>query len=157
MDLERRQAQPKLLNNIGEKISKAIENLLKAQQFAMSTRPKVGGFPYLAEALRKAGITRNIWTLPACHSVYLSPSYVKNENLFIEDCYDNSIYYDLSANGLPNLPNELGIGFINGVWNNFKSAKGGAEWRRDFVPRLDRAGAKREKEVLVKNWGESPT
>lgn len=79
----------------------------------------------------------------------MSPSYVKNENLFIEDCYDNSIYYDLSANGLPYLPNELGIGFINGVWNNFKSAKGGAEWRRDFVPRLDRAGAKREKDSII--------
>ena len=36
-------------------MSKAVENLLKVQQFAMSIRPKVGGFPYLAEALRKAG------------------------------------------------------------------------------------------------------
>lgn len=53
-------------------MSKAIENLLKAQQFAMSIRPKVGGFPYLAEALRKAGITRNIWHLPSCQSIYLT-------------------------------------------------------------------------------------
>lgn len=51
-------------------MSKAVENLLKAQQFAMSIRPKVGGFPYLAEALRKAGITRNIWNLPSCQSIY---------------------------------------------------------------------------------------
>lgn len=53
-------------------MSKAVENLLKAQQFAMSIRPKVGGFPYLAEALRKAGITRNIWNLPSCQSIYLT-------------------------------------------------------------------------------------
>lgn len=53
-------------------MSKAVENLQKAQQFAMSIRPKVGGFPYLAEALRKAGITRNIWNLPSCQSIYLT-------------------------------------------------------------------------------------
>lgn len=53
-------------------MSKAVEDLLKAQQFAMSIRPKVGGFPYLAEALRKAGITRNIWNLPSCQSIYLT-------------------------------------------------------------------------------------
>jgi uncharacterized protein YbcV (DUF1398 family) len=53
-------------------MSKALENLLKAQQFAMSIRPKVGGFPYLAEALRKAGITQNIWNLPSCQSIYLT-------------------------------------------------------------------------------------
>ncbi len=53
-------------------MSKAVENLLKAQQFAMKIRPKVGGFPYLAEALRKAGITRNIWNLPSCQSIYLT-------------------------------------------------------------------------------------
>jgi uncharacterized protein YbcV (DUF1398 family) len=53
-------------------VSKAVENLLKAQQFALSIRPKVGGFPYLAEALRKAGVTRNIWNLPSCQSIYLT-------------------------------------------------------------------------------------
>ena len=53
-------------------MSKAIENLLKAQQLAMSIRPKVGGFPYLAETLRKAGVTRNIWNLPSCQSIYLT-------------------------------------------------------------------------------------
>lgn len=53
-------------------MSKAVENLLKAQQFAMSIRPKVGGFPYLAEALRKAGINRNIWNLPSCQSIYMT-------------------------------------------------------------------------------------
>ncbi len=40
---------------------KAIENLEAAFQRAMAIRPKVGGFPYLAETLRQAGATRNIW------------------------------------------------------------------------------------------------
>ncbi|MGC3980940.1 MAG: DUF1398 family protein [Steroidobacteraceae bacterium] len=53
-------------------MSKAIENLQAAQQHAMSIRPKVGGFPYLAETLRRAGVTRNIWSLPACQSLFLT-------------------------------------------------------------------------------------
>ncbi len=53
-------------------MSQAVENLIKAQQFAMSIRPKIGGFPYLAEALRRAGVTRNIWNLPSCQSIYLT-------------------------------------------------------------------------------------
>lgn len=53
-------------------MSKAIENLQSAQQRAMAGRPKIGGFPYLAETLRKAGVTRNIWSLPACQSLYLT-------------------------------------------------------------------------------------
>ncbi|MES1258925.1 MAG: DUF1398 domain-containing protein, partial [Acidobacteriota bacterium] len=35
-------------------------------------RPKVGGFPYLAETLRQAGATRNVWFLPACQSLFLT-------------------------------------------------------------------------------------
>jgi uncharacterized protein YbcV (DUF1398 family) len=53
-------------------LSKAIENLQAAQRRAMAGRPKVGGFPYLAETLRRAGVTRNLWYLPACQSVYLT-------------------------------------------------------------------------------------
>ncbi|WP_321477353.1 DUF1398 family protein [uncultured Paludibaculum sp.] len=53
-------------------MSKAIENLEAAQKRAMAIRPKVGGFPYLAEALRRAGVTRNLWFLPACQSLYLT-------------------------------------------------------------------------------------
>lgn len=53
-------------------MSKAIENLQAAQQRAMAGRPKVGGFPYLAETLRRAGVTRNFWFLPACQSLYLT-------------------------------------------------------------------------------------
>jgi uncharacterized protein YbcV (DUF1398 family) len=53
-------------------MSKAIDNLEQAQKRAMATRPKVGGFPYLAETLRRAGVTRNFWFLPACQSLFLT-------------------------------------------------------------------------------------
>jgi uncharacterized protein YbcV (DUF1398 family) len=53
-------------------MSRAIENLNAAQQYAMKIRPKVGGFPYLAEVLRAAGVKRNIWSLPSCQSLYLT-------------------------------------------------------------------------------------
>src|SRR5580692_7740969 len=53
-------------------MSKAIENLQAAQKRAIAGRPKVGGFPYLAETLRRAGVTRNLWFLPACESLFLT-------------------------------------------------------------------------------------
>lgn len=53
-------------------MSKAIENLEAAQKRAFAIRPKVGGFPYLAETLRRAGVTRNTWFLPACQSLFLT-------------------------------------------------------------------------------------
>jgi uncharacterized protein YbcV (DUF1398 family) len=53
-------------------MSKTIENLEAAMKRAMQVRPKVGGFPYLAECLRQAGVLRNLWYLPACQSVYLT-------------------------------------------------------------------------------------
>ncbi len=39
-------------------MSKAIENLEAAQRQAIAIRPRVGGFPYLAETLRRAGTKR---------------------------------------------------------------------------------------------------
>ena len=53
-------------------MSRAIENLADAQKRAMAGRPKVRGFPYLAETLRQAGVTRNLWFLPACESIFLT-------------------------------------------------------------------------------------
>ena len=53
-------------------MSKAIDNLTEAMEFAGANRPRVGGFPYLAEVLRKAGVTRNVWSLPSCQSLYLT-------------------------------------------------------------------------------------
>ncbi len=53
-------------------MSKAIEALQAAQKRAMAGRPKVGGFPYLAETLRRAGVKHNLWNLPSCQSIYLT-------------------------------------------------------------------------------------
>jgi uncharacterized protein YbcV (DUF1398 family) len=53
-------------------MSIAVENLKKAMERGAAIRPKVGGFPYLAESLRKAGVIRNIWSLPACQSLFLT-------------------------------------------------------------------------------------
>ncbi len=53
-------------------MSKTIEKLEAAQRKAMAIRPNVGGFPYLAEALRQAGVTRNIWTLPSTQSLFIT-------------------------------------------------------------------------------------
>ncbi|MBM9545807.1 DUF1398 family protein [Leptospira sp. 201903074] len=44
--------------------------LTDAQKLAMSIRPKVGGFPVLAEVLRSAGVQSNRWSLPSCQAVY---------------------------------------------------------------------------------------
>ena len=54
-------------------MSANVEKLMSAIQQAMKTRPKIGGFPHLAEVLRRAGVTKNIWNLPSCQSVYLMP------------------------------------------------------------------------------------
>ena len=53
-------------------MSEAMAHLQAAQAQAMAVRPRVGGFPYLAETLRRAGVTRNVWQLPACQSLYLT-------------------------------------------------------------------------------------
>ena len=47
------------------------EKLTNAQKYAMSIRPKIGGFPVLAEVLRQAGIQMNRWSLPSCQSIYV--------------------------------------------------------------------------------------
>jgi uncharacterized protein YbcV (DUF1398 family) len=53
-------------------MSKAIENLVAAQRRAMEGRPKVGGCPFLAETLRQAGVSSNVWHLPSCQSTYIT-------------------------------------------------------------------------------------
>lgn len=50
-------------------MSKTIENLTEAQKYAMSIRPKIGGFPIFAEVLRQAGVLINRWSLPSCQSI----------------------------------------------------------------------------------------
>lgn len=47
------------------------QKLQTAMQYAFAHRPKVGGFPFLAECLRKAGVLKNVWTLPSTQCVYV--------------------------------------------------------------------------------------
>ncbi len=47
------------------------DKLIEAQKYAISIRPKVGGFPVFAEALRQAGVEFNRWSLPSCQSIYV--------------------------------------------------------------------------------------
>ncbi len=53
-------------------MSDAINNLKTAMEKAIAGRPAVGGFPYLAETLRKAGVEKNEWVLPSCQSLYIT-------------------------------------------------------------------------------------
>ena len=52
-------------------MSKITDKLIEAQKYGMSIRPKIAGFPVLAEVLRQAGVQMNRWSLPSCQSVYL--------------------------------------------------------------------------------------
>jgi len=49
-----------------------IDHLNQTFSDAMANRPAVGGFPFLAEALRRAGVVRNLWELPSCQSMYVT-------------------------------------------------------------------------------------
>jgi uncharacterized protein YbcV (DUF1398 family) len=53
-------------------MSQAIDNLTEAMKRAEAIRPRIGGFPYIAEVLRQAGVTRNVWSLPSCQSLFLT-------------------------------------------------------------------------------------
>lgn len=52
-------------------MSTLTDKLIETQKYAMSIRPKVGGFPVLAEVLRQAGVQMNRWSLPSCQSIFL--------------------------------------------------------------------------------------
>lgn len=52
-------------------MSKLIESLNETQKHAMAIRPKVSGFPVLAEIFRQAGVKMNRWSLPSCQSIYI--------------------------------------------------------------------------------------
>lgn len=51
-------------------MSTTIRIIEQALQKGMKVRPQIGGFPYLAEALREAGVLLNEWILPSCQSLY---------------------------------------------------------------------------------------
>lgn len=53
-------------------MSDTTDHLEAALQRGMAVGPKVGGFPYLAEALRSAGVRWNHWELPSGQSTYIT-------------------------------------------------------------------------------------
>ena len=61
----------------------------------------------------------------------VNKDYYRN-SVVIKNFYSNSSCYDLREKGLKNLPGGLRVGFINGVWNDFKHAQEGS----GYVSRL---------------------
>lgn len=53
-------------------MSNAVDILKSAHERASAVRPEVGGFPYLAEVLRQAGVSRYHYSVPAATSLYLT-------------------------------------------------------------------------------------
>jgi uncharacterized protein YbcV (DUF1398 family) len=49
-----------------------IRTIAQAQNHAQQFRPKVGGFPYLAEALRQAGVVRYVFEVPSMSVLYVT-------------------------------------------------------------------------------------
>ncbi|NHI76911.1 DUF1398 family protein [Lactococcus petauri] len=49
-----------------------INHLKQAMENSEKVRPKIGGFPYLAECLHQEGFTKNTWYLPSGDSFYFS-------------------------------------------------------------------------------------
>jgi uncharacterized protein YbcV (DUF1398 family) len=50
-----------------------METINAANSSAAAIRPKVGGFPYLAEVLRQAGVTNYFFDVPSMTVVYATP------------------------------------------------------------------------------------
>ncbi len=65
------QRESRRTNSTGDKAMKSTkERIADAYKRAMASRPKVGGYPYLAEALRQAGVARYVYTLPSGQCIF---------------------------------------------------------------------------------------
>lgn len=51
-------------------MSTTLQSIREALEYAAANRPKVGGFPYLAEALRRAGVTGYFFDVASASTVY---------------------------------------------------------------------------------------
>lgn len=116
-------------------MSASQEKLQKAMEYAMANRPAVGGFPFLAECLRQAGVKHNIWSLPAVTSMYLMDDgeYIINQGAplamgmmdvpkFDQEAIIKAIRIDQSGEGA--FPEFLNAIWKAGVWGydvNFNS------------------------------------
>lgn len=99
------------------------ERIEKAYKWAMANRPKVNGYPYLAEALRQAGVTRYVYNLPSNQCIF-----------FTKDGHVSS-QHESHTSGMNDVPrfnqeafvsllraNQAGNGtfaeFLKGAWEN---------------------------------------
>lgn len=48
-----------------------VKSFMEMQSHGISIRPQKAGFPFLAEALRRGGALKNLWSLPSCQSIYI--------------------------------------------------------------------------------------
>lgn len=53
-------------------MSRVKDRIAGAYRWAAANRPKVNGYPFLAEALRQAGVTRYVYSLPSCQCVFFT-------------------------------------------------------------------------------------
>lgn len=99
-----------------------VEKLQLAQKKAMENRPSVGGFPYLAETLRQAGVKRNTWTLPACQSVYYMEegAVVQQGKTMIEGTVEIPVFNEASlikALRIDQAGESTFFEFLQSIWN----------------------------------------
>lgn len=52
-------------------MNRSQQKLQTAITYAVANRPRIGGFPFLAECLRQAGVQKNAWSLPGAQSIYI--------------------------------------------------------------------------------------
>lgn len=64
--------RPHDLTKATDTMKDPVQNLQEAMRQGITNRPTAGGFPYLAETLRQAGVTNNRWSLPSCQSIYIT-------------------------------------------------------------------------------------
>jgi uncharacterized protein YbcV (DUF1398 family) len=99
-----------------------IETIQAAQKLGASVRPKVGGFPYLAEALRQAGVLTLSFDVPAASGVYITntgsilqqETPIRNGMVDVPEFNENALVTALRAdqNGETTYPE-----FIEAAWN----------------------------------------
>jgi uncharacterized protein YbcV (DUF1398 family) len=61
-----------MLTNRQDDRDDLVATIAAAREHGMRVRPAVGGFPYLAEALRRAGVTRFDFVVPSATTVYVT-------------------------------------------------------------------------------------
>jgi uncharacterized protein YbcV (DUF1398 family) len=108
----------------GDKTMKSTkERIADAYKWAMANLPKVGGYPYLAEALKQAGVMRYVYSLPSGQCIfYASDGKVANQSNVIASgmlevpAFNKDAFIQVlrkSQNGDITFPE-----FLKGSWEN---------------------------------------